>query len=229
MSIIRDTLGVNYTKKSKSAITGDQVGAENFAKWKVAVENCRKEFYKYECEKHKAASMGDKASVNATNAFNALQAILNIIGEVNGHALVKNQQMLDVLSTVTLSKTKPLAGDALNLASQLKNARARLDELNYNGVNPDAVTNAEERVAELEESLKLAKRQTGSCAPMTSCVKENTFRTKFEEEFYKTVIAKQEAKSWEELEAEEAARKAERAARAKARKAAKKAAEKTAA
>ena len=223
-NIIVETLKVNFTKKSKSAMTGDQLGAENFANWVTAVENCRREFYKYECAKHKAAGMGKDATVDASGAFNALQTVLNIIGEVNGHAIAKNQSMLDVLSVCTLNKTKPLAGEALTIKSQLDNAKKRLEALSYNGVNPEAVEACEAEITRLEEELRIAKRETGSCAPMTSCVKDKVFRTKFEEEFCKTVILKQEAKSWEELEAEEEARRIARNERAKARKAAKKAA-----
>ena len=230
-TIIHATLEVNFTKKSASAITGDQLGAETFASWKSAVEACRRAFYKYEEAKHIAAGMGKDGTIDkaiSDNAFDALQAILDLVGEVNGHPIVKNQSLLDELAVKAVSEKEPLAGRALTVKSQLDNAKARLDALNYNGVNPESVESIEAQIAELEEELKIAKKETGSCAPMGTRVTESTFRKKFEKALYALAIEKQALKSWEELEAEEEARKAERKARAKAKRAAKREAERAA-
>ena len=226
-TIIHATLEVNFTKKSASAITGDQLGADIFASWKSAVENCRRAFYKYEEAKHIAAGLGENGTVDkdiTSAAFNALQAVLDLVGEVNGHPIVKNQSLLDELAVKAVSEKEPLAGRALTIKSQLDNAKARLEALSYNGVNPESVANVEAQIAELEEELKIAKKETGSCAPMGTRVAEGTFRKKFEKGLYALAIEKQALKSWEELEAEEEARKAERRAKTKAKRDAAKAA-----
>lgn len=210
-NIIKDTLAHNYTIKTNSAMTGEQVGVETFAMWKTAVANCHREFYKYECEKHAMASKGEKGTVDATRAFNALQTILDLVGDVNGHKIVKNQAMLDVLSVKTLAEKEPLAGQAETIYSELKIVRKQLADV-ATGMNPDYIEGLEKKQAELEEELKIEKKKTGSCAPMKTRTSENTFRKKFEKELYRAVIEPQAMKSWEELEAEAEARKAARKA-----------------
>lgn len=223
-TIIKNTLAHNYTIKSNPAITGEQIGIENFAQWKNAITNCHREFYRYECEKHKAAGMGDDGKVDPTRAFNTLQTILDLVGEVNGHKIVKNQAMLDVLSAHVITIKEPLAGHAWTLNEEKKALKKQLDAV-ATGMNADYVKGLEDRLAEVEEELRVEKKKTDSCAPIVTKVSETTFRKKFEKELYRSVIEKQAMKTWEELEAEEQARKAERKAKAQARKAAKRQAE----
>lgn len=219
-TIIHETLELNYYKKTKSAITGDQLGAELFAKWKVAVDNFRREAYKYRSAKRVNAGLGEDAvPYDATPAFNALQVILDLVGEVNGHCIVKNGDMLEILTETAIKDTEALAGEALTIASELANAKKRLKALDYNGVNPEAVTQTVELIAELEEKLRVAKAQTGSCTPGTDRATETTFRKNFEKKFYKVVVEKQALKTWEELEAEKEERRKARREATKAKKA----------
>ena len=230
-TIIHATLELNFTKKSDSAITGNQLGAELFAEWNKACTKCHSAFYNYIREKRKAAGKGKDGKIPeaiSDAAFEALQSILDLVGEVNGHAIVKNNAMLDTLANEAVSKKEPLAGRALTIYSQLKNAKDRLDDLDYNGVNPDTVTAVEEEIEALEEEFKEAKKETGACAPTPIRVKYTTFRKNFEKAFYSLVVEEQELKSWEELEAEDKARKDERKAKAKAYRQAKREAAKAA-
>lgn len=223
-TIIKSTLAHNYTIKSNPAMTGEQVGIETFAQWKNAVATCHRDFYKYECDKHRAAGMGEEGAVDATKAFNSLQTILDLVGEVNGHKIVKNQAMLDVLSAHVITVKEPLAGMAWTLNEEKKSLKKELDNV-HTGMSEDYISGLEDRLAEVEEELRLEKKKTNSCAPIVTKVSETTFRKKFEKELYRSVIEKQAMKSWEELEAEEQARKEERKAKAKARKQAKRQAE----
>lgn len=210
-NMIQNTLAHNFTIKTGSAMTGDQLGIETFGQWKSSVAKCHREFYKYECAKHNAASQGDKANVDCTKAFNALQEILDLVGDVNGHKVVKNREMLDVLAVKTHSDREPLAGRAETINSELKIVRKQLDNV-ATGMNPEYIEGLQAKEAELEEELKQAKKETGSCAPMKARNSESTFRKKFEKELYRAVIKPQAMKTWEELEAEAEARKAERKA-----------------
>ena len=215
-ALIQATLATKYTVKNGSAMTGADLGPALFAQWKNAVSVAHREFYKYECAKHHAAHHGEKGTVDATPAFNALQTILDLIGDINGHEIIKNQAMLDVLSVQTLSTKEPLAGQAELINSELKIVRNELKNIS-NGMNPDYIETLEKEQARLEEELSDAKKETGSCNPMKTRTSEQTFRKKFEKELVRAVINPQSMKSWEELEAEKEAKKAERKAKKQAK------------
>ena len=219
MNIIAQTLSIGGTVYNKSAarITGDKVGAENYAQWKSAMTTAHDKFYRY------AKAVDDVAhgkTVDVAQAktagMNALQVILDLIGEINDHSIVKTEEMFcDVVKYAVAERTE-LVGHALLVKSQYDNAKARLKDLDFNGVNPDAVAQAEQRVAELEEELKLAKKDTNSGKPYDTKSSFNAFCCGFERKMAKWAH-EQAMKSAEELEAEAEARKAERKARRQAK------------
>lgn len=225
-------LELNFTKKRDDVINGGQVGPETFESWKNAMLVCHEHLYKYERAKRIAAGMGKDGKIDATlvtNAFNALQAVIDLVGEVNGFPIVKNQAMLDTLAPEAMKKSVALIGKALTLKSQLDNADKQLDALNFNGVNPEAVEHAQAEYDRIKAEFDAECKKPGSCEKSKDKCKDATFRKNFEREFYEAVIAKQEAKTWEQLKAEDDARKAERRAKTKAKREALKAAKAAAA
>lgn len=220
MNTITNTLLVKKTIANTGArrLTGDDIGAENFAKWKLACENLYRECYKYERTKVMYA-LDRVDEINATNVFNALKVLLELLGEVNGHAIERNQVMLDMLSHLAITRKAELVGRAGEIKSELDIIRKQLREVST-GMNADYVESLEQKFEELTEELRIAKKQTESANPYPSIVSFNTFRGKLEDALV-MIIEKQEAKSWEELEAIKQAKKAERDARRKANKQAK--------
>lgn len=221
---ITNTLLVKKTIANTTArrITGEDVGAENFAKWKTACENLHRECYKYERTKVMYA-LDRVDDINATNVFNALKVVLDLLGEVNGCPIERNQTMLDMVSHFAITRKAELVGRAGELKSELDIVKKQLKEVST-GMNPDYVAGLEEKFEVLTEELRIAKKQTESANPYPSIVSFNTFRGKLEDELV-AIIEKQEAKSWEEIEAEKAAKKEASKAKRKANKQAKRQAE----
>ena len=225
MNIYAEALTLNHTVKAhkNATINGGQIGVDNFAKWDVAVSAAREAFYTYQKECIDR-SIDHAVKANTTNAYNALQAILDLIGEVNGRKLIKSEEMLVAVSRHAIKEKEELIGKAALVNSQLKNYRIERDNV-HTGMNEDYIASLEENIAAKEAELKLLKTQPDSAKKTKTRQLDSVFRYKLETTLAEFIKA-QSAKSWAELEAEEEARRAERKAAAKARRAAKKAAEK---
>lgn len=205
-----------------ATINGGQIGVEAFGVWKSAMENAHKSFYKYECAIISASINPEKSAKESTaEAMNSLQAILDLVGEVNGHAIVKSADLLNVLAKHSIVAKKERTGNAMLIASQLKNYRQELRNA-PNGSSEEYITSLEKNILAKEEELRIADKQAESASKYNSRTNFSRFCTNFEAELAK-VVKGQEAKSWEELEAEEQARKEARKARHKAQRQANKA------
>ena len=224
-TIIADTLLSNLTihNTKASTISGDQIGADLFAKWKEAQEVAYQAFYRYQHAKTVASISGTDAKVDpaiVTNAMNALQALLDMIGNVTGHKIAKNPDMLDEVSAYAMSDRKDLAGKAWTLNEKVKQYKKDLKNV-HEGMREEYVKSLQDGLAQAEEELAIAKKGTDSASKYNTRRPFSTFRTKMEEKLAK-IIKGQAAKTWEELEAEKAKIDAERKARrAQAKKASK--------
>lgn len=229
MNIFAQTLAVGGTiyTKSVARITGDKVGAENYAKWKTAMANAHRTFYIYK----KAVDdtlRGRTVNLDAarTQAMDTLQAILDLIGEINGFKLAKSQELLDEVAKYAVAEKTELVGEALTINSKLKFCKDCLKSAGYdaetgkgyNGIDPDHIAKLLEEKAELEEELKLAKKSADSGKPVDTKKSFATFCVDFERKLAK-LSNDQSMKTWEELEAEAEAKRKERRAKTKAKKA----------
>lgn len=214
---------MTISNSSKAKLTTEVVGVEEFASWKFAETMAYEALYRYAVARHNVANKGENAVVDAkiiSNAMNAIQLMLDCIGEVNGHAVCKNQAMLDVLANCAIAAKKPLAGEALKQDSIVKNFRAQLKEVN-DSMSEEYVEklNADYTAAKIK--LEELKKLEDSCTTVYTRVTFNSFRAKVEQAMG-SIVSEQEAKTWEELEAEkEERRKARRAKTAEKKKAAK--------
>lgn len=221
VNALMDNMTVSNSSKAK--LTTEVVGVEEFASWKFAETMAYEALYRYAVARHSAANKGENAVVDAkiiSNAMNAIQLMLDCIGEVNGHAVCKNQAMLDVLANCAIAAKKPLAGEALKQDSIVKNFRAQLKEVN-DSMSEEYVEklNADYTAAKIK--LEELKKLEDSCTTVYTRVTFNSFRAKVEQAMG-SIVSEQEAKTWEELEAEkEERRKARRAKTAEKKKAAK--------
>lgn len=228
MKTIANALMDNRTisNSSKAKLTAEIVGVEEFASWKFAESIAYEALYRYAVARHDTAFMGEAASVDSkliSNAMQAIQLMLDCIGEVNGHAVCKNQAMLDELVKCVNTDTKPLAGEALKQDSIVKNYRKQLKKVN-DGMDEEYVADLTAKYEMANIKLAELKKQVGSCTTENTRVSFSTFRSKIERKLG-DIISEQKAKTWEELEAEkEERRKARRAKTAEKKKAEKKAA-----
>lgn len=217
MNNIAKTLVHNLTvhNNKEATVNGGQIGVDAYASWKSALENAWRDFYKYRRAMQIVEINPDKSCKDERiQAFNSLQSILDLVGEVNGHAIHKSPELLDDLSKHAMAAKKSLTGDAMRIQSELKNLKAEFEKPN-NGATEEWTKSMEEQISAKEEELKLAKKQAGSASKFDDRAKFQTFARNFETNLAK-VINGQVAKSWEELEAEDQARKDAARARRKA-------------
>lgn len=223
-SALVDNMTVSNSSKAK--LTAEVVGVEEFASWKFAETVAYEALYRYAAARHNVAHEGESARVDSkltSNAMQAIQLMLDCIGEVNGYAICKNQAMLDVLAGCAIAAKKPLAGEAFKQDSIVKNFRAQLKEVN-DGMSDEYVDQLNADYIAAKIKLDELKKLENSCTTVYARVTFNGFRSKIEQAMG-AIVAEQNAKTWEELEAEkEERRKARRARTAEKKKAAKAAA-----
>lgn len=223
-SALVDNMTVSNSSKAKLA--AEVVGVEEFASWKFAETVAYEALYRYAAARHNVAHEGESARVDSkliSNAMQAIQMMLDCIGEVNGYAICKNQAMLDVLAGCAIAAKKPLAGEAFKQDSIVKNFRAQLKEVN-DGMSEEYVADLTAKYEAAKIKLEELKKLEDSCTTVYARVTFNGFRSKIEQAMG-AIVAEQNAKTWEELEAEkEERRKARRAKTAEKKKAAKAAA-----
>ena len=220
-SALVDNMTVSNSSKAKLA--AEVVGVEEFASWKFAEPVAYEALYRYAAARHNVAHEGESARVDSkliSNAMQAIQMMLDCIGEVNGYAICKNQAMLDVLAGCAIAAKKPLAGEAFKQDSIVKNFRAQLKEVN-DGMSEEYVADLTAKYEAAKIKLEELKKLEDSCTTVYARVTFNGFRSKIEQAMG-AIVAEQNAKTWEELEAEkEERRKARRAKTAEKKKAAK--------
>ena len=228
MKTIANALMDNMTvsNSSKAKLTAEVVGVEEFASWKFAETVAYEALYRYAAARHNVAHEGESARVDSkltTNAMQAIQMMLDCIGEVNGYAICKNQAMLDVLAGCAIAAKKPLAGEAFKQDSIVKNYRSQLKDVNV-GMSEEYVADLTAKYEAAKIKLDELKKLENSCTTVYTRVTFNGFRSKIEQAMG-AIVAEQNAKTWEELEAEkEERRRARRAKTAEKKKAAKAAA-----
>lgn len=220
-SALVDNMTVSNSSKAK--LTAEVVGVEDFASWKFAETMAYEALYRYAAARHNVAHEGESARVDSkltSNAMQAIQLMLDCIGEVNGYAICKNQAMLDVLAGCAIAAKKPLAGEALKQDSIVKNYRSQLKDVN-DGMSEEYVADLTAKYEAAKIKLEELKKLEDSCTTVYARVTFNGFRSKIEQAMG-AIVAEQNAKTWEELEAEkEERRKARRAKTAEKKKAAK--------
>lgn len=225
MNIFASTLAIGGTihNKSVARITGDKVGADNYVAWKSAMTTAHEKFYRY-AHAVDSVAHGKTADVAGakTAGMNAFQAILDIIGAINGFTIMKSEELFAEVVKYSVREATELSGEAFRVASVIKNLKAELK--NTNGAREEWLEAKERELEEAEKELKTLKKTAGSGKPVDKIASYNSFCANFERKLAK-LASEQSMKSYEEIEAErEEKRKARRAA-TKAKREAKKAAE----
>ena len=221
------TQGTTTRNKTAARVTGDKIGLEQYTKWHTALSNARMPFYRYAKAIEDIAikkSHGETVTIEKSvddAAMQALQTILDTVGEVHGYALHKSRELLDMLSVSALKDTEELVGEAYTVNSQIQNYRKQLRQ----GGNAEYIADIEGKLSEAEEELKELKKLPGSCKPADGATSLSSFIKNMERKLGK-VVDKQYRKTPEQVEQEEADRKAKSKAKSKANRQRKRAEEK---
>lgn len=203
-------------------ITSVQLG-DDFPVWKKKIETLHRSAYAVYayCENNDLKT--EDISVDKSPVFDALRDILAFIGDVNGHKLYANDAL--VLNIITYSGKRGNA-DSNVLADVIDSIKYENTKLARENKAPngkeDYIASIEARIAELEEQRDTLLEQPDNRIKAPTMTSPISFRSDVERRIARAIVG-QQAKSLEELDAEETARKEARKAAAKARKAAKKA------
>lgn len=217
--------GLSIANKKEARVNENRVSVELFANWMALEKVAYNALYDYAEARERvkvAKSHGEDCTIDkaiSDSAFSALRSLLNAIGEVNGHKLIANDDMLIDVCACVYTVKKPLVGEAFTQASIVANLRKEVNGF-ANGMNPEYVQAKTVEFEAAKVKLALLKKQVHSCDNKKERAKFDEFRLSIENELAR-VANKQEMTPRAELEARDAALKAERAAKRKANKQAK--------
>lgn len=223
------TTCIAHNRALKNAkLNADQIGADNFTAWKNAVNAMLKPAYVIAAARHDAIVGGYKAEVDQSVLYMAVKGVLELIGKVNGHDLDVKAIADNIIGCSYAWKVKDISPELMFERSAKKNDEALLRKYKTTaGVNPEAITALEQSIEEHKNNITALEAIPGNCIREYTVISDTTFRTSVER-FLGDAINEQNAKTWEELEAEAEAKKEARRARQQAKRAAKKAAEQAA-
>ena len=214
LSIYAEALASNREFKS-ARINGEAVGVTNARIWIAAVKALR--IPAYAIRVYRYNHMGDTETVEPCDQsalYDALKPVLDMVGEVNGAKLDAYNVAEEIISNAMRFRVIDVTPEMAHARCNFIEARSDMNE----DETDENVAAYEAAKAEVERLEALP----GNCKRIPAIQAEATF-TKAVEVLLGDAITKQEAKSADQVAAEEAAKKAERAARAKARKTARKA------
>lgn len=215
---LQDALVFN-NRFASAKLNAEQLSAESFANWTALVKVLHRECYKTYALCENNGLKAESTTVDKSNIFTAIRDILAVIGNVNGHKVYANAETAIAFISYAGKRGNTDAPELQLCNSELSNARrelAKYEELNVKDADYKA-----ERIADLKariadcEARRASLLETPDMRIKTpTMTNANAFRLDVEH-FLARVIAEQNAKSLEQLDAEEAERKARRAARVK--------------
>lgn len=219
---LQDILSDN-NRYASALINAKHIGAEDLKAWTTLVNNLHIAAYRVYVTCENSGLTVDSKSVDKTPVYEALRAILAIIGDVNGHKLYANEELATLVIGYSGKRGNADSPALQYCLSKLGNRKRELAKAkDINGLEPKYIKSLEDQIAELEEEKKELLSSADNRVKKPTRTTANAFRLDLEHRLAR-VIADQKAKTWEELEAEAEAKRKERRAKTKAKKAEKKA------
>lgn len=203
-------------------MTAEQLGAEGLKDWNALLDSMHSAAYSIYALCENNGLTVESNSVDKSAVFSAIHEIFAIIGEINGHKLVANEEIATLIIGYAGKRANSDSPELQLCLSRLRNRQRELaDAEKFNGVNPVFIKTVKEEIEKLQEekSALLASPDNRIKAPTRTTA--SAFRLEVEHRLARA-ISDQQAKSWEELEAEAEAKRKERRAKTAAKKQAKK-------
>ena len=221
-STLQDCL-VQNNRFANKLLNADQLGADTLKSWTDIVTRLHSVAYSVYvvCENNNLTL--ESSSVDKSALFNTLREVLSVVGEVNGHKLYANDDLANLVMGYSGKRGNDDSPELQLCLSRIRNRTRELKEYEkVNGVKPETIQAMKDEIEKLEEEKQALLNNPDNRIKKPTRTSARAFRLDVEHRLAR-VITEQQAKSWEELEAEaEAKRKARRAATA-AKKQAKKA------
>lgn len=210
---------IDNNRYANRRLNAEQIGASSFAEWKTLCRNLQRAAYKVHEHCQNSGMRVENSTVDKSEIYATVRAILNAFGEVKGHKLYANEEtaiiMIDYASK-TGNKKDPKYAYAEDKLNNRKKELKRLESIN--GVDPAAIAELKAEIAKLTTDLDALKETPDMKIKEATMASEQSFRFNAEH-YFARVITGQMAKSLEQLDKEDEERKARRKATAKANKA----------
>ena len=217
---LQDCLVQNNRFANKS-LNADQLGADTLKSWTSLITRLHSVAYSVYaiCENNNLTL--ESSSVNKSALFNTLREVLSVVGEVKGHKLCANDDLANLIMSYSGKRGNDDSPELQLCMSKIRNRNNELkDYEKTNGVKPETIQAMKDEIEELEEEKKALLNSPDNRIKKPTRTSASAFRLDVEHRLAR-VITEQQAKSWEELEAEAEARRKARRAKTAAKKQAK--------
>ena len=220
MSITNLSVILSANNRQKSVkVTAQQISPEDFKLWTGAVAQLHEVAYKVYSAREDQGLRDENSAVDLTPVYEKLRTVLSLIGEVNGSRLFASADSVNQVIAKSGNPNGNKDSEALlSLISEYNAENAVLRTYQkYNGVSAETITAKETQVEDLKTRIAALKKVDGNRIAQPKPVSPNVFRLEVEHMLARA-IDEQNAKTWEEVQAEIAERKAARNKKANQRK-----------
>ena len=210
MSIYAEALSVNRDYKN-ARIDGKTVGVKEARTWGNAVKTLR--YPAYAIRQYRHANLGNSEEVapcDMSKFYEALRAVLDLVGVVNGAKLSTTNVAEEIISNASRIRVIDITNEMAHARYIKREAKKTLNE-DENDETKQAYEDACEEVLRLES-------EAGNCKKLVEIQTESAF-IKAVELLLGDAINKQTMKTLEEVLAEEEAKRQARRAKTAAKKA----------
>lgn len=183
--------------------------------WRAAVKAILVPAYDVASKQYNAMIDGKKVDVNKTAFFDAVRNVITLIGEVRG-AKLNSEDFEPIIGKSMGREIITTHEDSAHAVSQLSEARKALN--NYNGEDESVIESMQKSVDKWQAEIDRMSGLVGYFKSRPKIVSESAFE-KAATAIFADVVAKQYAKTVEEVLAEKKAREDARKANNKVKKA----------
>lgn len=207
-----------YAKLDKATL-----GDENYKVWKSTIVDCLSEAYKVYEVRHNNG-MAEDVSVDMSALYTKIGAVRDMIGEVNGMKLNSAIIAEAMIGKSYGFRRACFSNDGASADCDLASAQASMRIVKARPVNATFTEDAKaQAIAKAQTAIDNAKaridelaQEAGNYRDVPCPVSDTAFLTAIEKEL-RTIVNKQAAKSWEQVQAEKKALRDARKARRSAK------------
>lgn len=224
MSIYAEKLSEKAEFAGKYARMSKDTLGEKFPVWKSTIVDCLSEAYKvYEARHNNGIT--ENVNVDMSGLYAKVNAIRNLIGEVNGMKLNSALLAETMVGASHTTKKACFSNESATADCDLASAQASMRVVKARPVNTTFTEEAKaQAIAKAQTAIDTAKARidtlmqaAGNYRDVPCPVSESAFLSKVEVEL-RTIVNQQKAKPWEQVQAEKKALNEERKARRKSAK-----------
>ena len=224
MSVYAEKLSEKAEFAGKYARMNKETLGENFPVWKSTIVDCLPEAYKVYEARHNNG-MSENVTIDTSALYTKVNAIRNLIGEVNGLKLNSALLAETMVGASHTTRKACFSNDSAAADCDLASAQASMRVVKARPVNATFTEAAKaQAIAKAQTAIDTAKaridslmQSAGNYRDVPCPVSESAFLSKVEVEL-RTIVNQQNAKTWEQVQAEKKALNEARKARRKSAK-----------